>query len=976
MRRILSIAFMALMLCSSVANAQNYYDQARNFAIGLTNDKNVVITPVSINGLSNIHVYNILGGGFVISCDDSRTLPILGYSRQGGIDAENMPDNLRFWLGEYQHQIDQLGDITLKELEANYTAEAKPTYPDSVAPLLVTEWNQYRYGYNSLVPYDSIMAADTNLAHFEGHPTVGCGALAMGQIIRYWQFPEHGVGSHSYTLEDEYDCWRYGTVSADFANATYDYANMPFQLTTSSTPAEIEAVATLLFHCGVASDMRYNLDCQGSSGTNASYALSGFQRYFHYNSESQAVMQSWYNNNSWINALKSDLSKAQPIFYTGQSYNDPSEGIVATGHAFVFDGYDTNDFFHVNWGWQGACNGYFSISVLRPLTQYNFIQLQTAILNLKPERNKLPNLVMASDLELNHSSLYLNQPVSGTYSITNIGDTVGTLFFGVNIYGVNNNNYYGCVDGRRITLEPGDTVLCPFSHYLRFNNGDYMALMQYSQDSFYAGIPDDVTQYYADPEHDNKAFFSVQDHKQYYNLTLFTRFADQDEISTRASEFTPLYNVSNNVREMSFEKIYLATRFFRTQTRGEQIVAFCDPMPRGYYMPYSESNTDGYTSPAECTERETELVTRIFHHIDSLCLDYEYYDGDNDGVTDHVTLIFKGDTGEGDILSPHTLYLADHNIRINNYLINTCSFAFEGSDSTFTEQMLSHDIFHMFGLPDLYHYDNYTSVNPVGQYDIMAQGDANISAIYKHKLLNLIEDPVQITQDGTYTITASDQQCLYYIKSSIDPNQWFTIEYRDSEAPIEHILPYSGILMGRWVDNMDIWAGNTMFDYFDTPNAYWIFRPNSSNDTVEGDLDNALFCAQQNRTVFGPNTNPHPYLTDGTPEQSFEIYDIQENGSSCTFSVRFFHEGIAETDGEAAQVHLYPNPAMAGSAITVNTPSANAQLTIFDNLGRVVLRQNLSSTQQQINTSTFARGIYTFKITYGTNIHTQKVIIK
>ena len=972
---------LALLLCSFAANAQDYYDQARNFAIGLTNDKNVAISPVSIKGLSNIHVYNILGGGFVISCDDSRTLPILGYSRQGAIDADNMPDNMRFWLSEYQNQINQLGNITLKELEANYTAEPKPAYPDSVAPLLVTEWNQYRYGYNSLVPYDSIMAADTNMARFEGRPTVGCGALAMGQIMRYWQFPEHGVGSHSYNLEDEYDCWRYGTVSADFANATYDYANMPYQLNTSSSPAEIEAVATLLFHCGVACDMRYNSDCQGSSGTNAAYSLNGFQRYFHYNSESQAAMQSWYSNNAWINALKNDLSKAQPIFYTGQSYNDPSEGIIASGHAFVFDGYDTNDFFHVNWGWQGACNGYFSISVLRPLTQYNFIQLQTAILNLKPERNKLPNLVMASDLELDHKNFRSDQHVSGTYSITNIGDTVGSMFFGVNIYGTNNNSYYGCVDGRRITLEPGDTILCPFSYNLGLGNGSYMALMQYSQDSFYAGIPDDVTMYYADPEHNNQVNFNVTNNSNYYNLAFFVRFADDEEISASFSDINDMFNgyeqpnsVANYIRVMSSEKMLFPTIFHNAQRQGDQIISYADAKPRGYYMPYSESNTEGYYSIEEATERENNLVSLIAQFINTISTGRESFDGDNDGTVDHITLIIKGDTGEGSILLPHTSHLSDLNIHINNQLANTCSFAFEGSENTFTEQILSQNACHALGLPDLFHRTNYTSVSPVGPYDLMAEGYANISAIYKHKVLNIIESPIQITHDGTYTIRAADQ--LYYIKSSIDTNQWFTIEYRNSDNPIEHSLPYSGILMGRWVDTLDLTLGNTLFNNTNIPNAYWIFRPNSTNDTVEGDLDNALFCAQKNRTVFGPNTNPQPYLTNGTPEHSFVIYDIQENGASCTFSVSFLHEGITETNESHAQVLVYPNPATHGTTITINAPSVNAQLTIFDNLGRIVLRQELSSPQQQINTSTLAHGIYTLQISDGINIHTQKVIIK
>ena len=147
-------------------------------------------------GAENLYLYNIDQGGFVIISGDDRTRVVLGYDRNGHLNADNLPDNLLYWLKEYQHQISQLGNITLQELYAAYPPNSdKPTLPDSVAPLLTSEWNQYRYGYNSLVPYDSTYANDSTMARFDNHPTVGCAALAMGQIMRYWQFPQHGYGS-------------------------------------------------------------------------------------------------------------------------------------------------------------------------------------------------------------------------------------------------------------------------------------------------------------------------------------------------------------------------------------------------------------------------------------------------------------------------------------------------------------------------------------------------------------------------------------------------------------------------------------------------------------------------------------------------------------------------------------------------------------------------------------------------------------
>jgi hypothetical protein len=43
--------------------------------------------------------------GFVIVSGDDRVTPVLGYSDTNGFDADNMPPNLKWWLGEYAKQI-------------------------------------------------------------------------------------------------------------------------------------------------------------------------------------------------------------------------------------------------------------------------------------------------------------------------------------------------------------------------------------------------------------------------------------------------------------------------------------------------------------------------------------------------------------------------------------------------------------------------------------------------------------------------------------------------------------------------------------------------------------------------------------------------------------------------------------------------------------------------------------------------------
>ena len=52
-----------------------------------------------------LYAFNIEGGGYVIASGDDRTLPVLGYSMTGSIDADDMPDNMRSWLQSYAEQI-------------------------------------------------------------------------------------------------------------------------------------------------------------------------------------------------------------------------------------------------------------------------------------------------------------------------------------------------------------------------------------------------------------------------------------------------------------------------------------------------------------------------------------------------------------------------------------------------------------------------------------------------------------------------------------------------------------------------------------------------------------------------------------------------------------------------------------------------------------------------------------------------------
>ena len=182
-------------------------------------------------------------------------------------------------------------------------------------------------------------------------------------------------------------------------------------------------------------------------------------------------------------------------------------------------------------------------------------------------------------------------------------------------------------------------------------------------------------------------------------------------------------------------------------------------------------------------------------------------------------------------------------------------------------------------------------------------------------------------------------------------------------------LTHNGLIIGRWMDTAshDIYlGGNAFFNYPDIPNTYWVFRPDSDNDTTQGDVANCFFTQQEGRNAFGPATNPHPYLADGTPEQSFEIYDIRTQGSTCTFSVRFLHEDIAERQSPTA-VTLYPNP--TSGKLFLRGIADGTPMRLYNAYGALVLTTTFSGNS--LDLSHLPAGLYML----ATPTYTTKIIV-
>ena len=320
-------------------------------------------------------VFSLQPKGFVIVAADERVEPILGYSYDNNFVVADMPDHVRGWLGSYAQQIQTVSksephpapSIQTKWTRLKSGQSINTRNGITVGPLLTTTWDQAPY-YNTLCPMDANGPG--------GHALAGCVATAMAQIINYWGYPVHGRGTHSYSSN-------YGTLTVDYDSANYDYTNMPTALTATSTADEVNAVATLMRDCGVAVNMIYSAS---ESGTYIPEIRSALVNHFRYSPLLACASRSYYTDDEWFSLLKNSIDNSQPIIYSGESVVS-----FLGGHTFILDGYDSDDFFHFNFGWSGYMDGWYKLT---PVSSNlgsvygngcGYIYNQTAYLGIVPD---------------------------------------------------------------------------------------------------------------------------------------------------------------------------------------------------------------------------------------------------------------------------------------------------------------------------------------------------------------------------------------------------------------------------------------------------------------------------------------------------------------------------------------------------------------------------------------------------------------
>ena len=293
-------------------------------------------------------------------------VPVVGILQNHTLDFGNgllanmelLPPGLQYFIENYIEQLTSCfqnnTSVYNDEWDALqvYDGNRQNGNRDVVSPLISAKWGQdksydnYPDSYNHFTPSCPVY----------GHCPVGCVAVAMGQIMKKWSYPQFIPNTCRH----------------------YNWSVMPdtlIQMYNGNFATQRDSIARFLLECGLKVNMNYcHGDCsEYSSGAydgNVPAALDSFGY-----TSTEVKYKSSYSQTVWDAMLHNDLDNGRPIYYAGSGNGER--------HGFVCDGYNYIGLYHFNWGWNGFCDGWFYLYDLTPGT-HSFTNSQCAIFNIHP----------------------------------------------------------------------------------------------------------------------------------------------------------------------------------------------------------------------------------------------------------------------------------------------------------------------------------------------------------------------------------------------------------------------------------------------------------------------------------------------------------------------------------------------------------------------------------------------------------------
>lgn len=441
----------------------------------------------------NLYVFNVGNtDGFVIMANDDNYDRVLGYSDNGHLDPNDMPEALQEMLQAYNKSV---GVAKAARRKAPTTgSEMAP-----VKPMLKTYYNQSGV-YNMYLPIVKQPDEEGNSRRMA--PT-GCVSVAMAQVMAYWQWPKRVEAIPGYVMDktgsDEditvyaknpnctegdwmdvftpesgevkplpayninWDNIYQGSYDDDFFKGKWSSAssyNKKFTTYWSGeTLAKMQEIGRLFLYACSSLQMYYTYT---GSGAKSADMISLLPKYFGYKNQIKKNERRNFTQAAWEQLLYNEISNGRPVIYAGKA----QKATGGTGaHAYIMDGYDGQGLWHVNWGWNGSCDGYYDFENLSPyglpddtdgytVSETGYVINQICLTGIEPNTRDGKLTVVDSEMKDNEDgepSVYVyvdnmsNEEVSRAFTWAILKDD-GTL----------ENKAYG--SKRTLTMPPSSTL--------------------------------------------------------------------------------------------------------------------------------------------------------------------------------------------------------------------------------------------------------------------------------------------------------------------------------------------------------------------------------------------------------------------------------------------------------------------------------------------------------------------------------------
>lgn len=345
------------------------------------------------------YVINFIPQGWAIVAADDVVMPIIGYSYTGHIEMNSLPDNMRYFLNDYEKQILKTIEVETKQHPYWRQPQGYQTRAISqqIAPLIKVLWNQDK-PYNAYCPRKEAL--------------VGCVAVAMAQAMSVQRYPARPVG------EIRYANTNFGVMYINYTNEmAYNWNDI------LSGVRNYDEAARLMYHTGMSVRMNYGIDGSGIPSNEPHRIADAFKKNFSYPASVETVWRDQYNDD-WKQLLINELNAGRAIVYNAIDTKQKA------GHSFNVDGYDGDGRFHVNWGWGGYGNGNFSVDYLSDAAmKMNYDANHVIIIGIGS-----PDQVLKS-ISLSHNRIEENLPIGSVVGSILINDGEIKPTYNISVHG-------------------------------------------------------------------------------------------------------------------------------------------------------------------------------------------------------------------------------------------------------------------------------------------------------------------------------------------------------------------------------------------------------------------------------------------------------------------------------------------------------------------------------------------------------------